>query len=151
MLAHNALLRALLGRSLAPGSSFIRYLFQDPLARERIVNWADFAAASVGGLRLELGREPDDAVLVALIDELRATDPDVARWWDDHGVRDHTSVPKRIAHPTAGELHFDIEIVVAPHDPAQRLVVYTTQRDSPTARVLPLLASWDVDAPVPGS
>lgn len=34
--------QAVLGRSLPPGSSFMDYLFRDPLARERIVNWAEF-------------------------------------------------------------------------------------------------------------
>ena len=57
--------------------------------------------------------------------------------------RDHASVAKWIAHPTAGLLSFDIEIVGAPQAPDQRLVVYTSQPDSPTRRVLPLLASWD--------
>lgn len=142
VLARNALLVAVLGRPLAPGSSFIRYLFTDPTARERIVNWSHFAAAAVGALRLEVGRRPDDRRLTALVDELRAADRDVARWWHDHGVRDHTSVAKRIAHPTAGPLAFDIEAVCAPHDPDQRLVVYTAEPDSPTARVLPLLAGW---------
>ena len=145
VLARNALLPAVLGRPLEPGASFARYLFTDPAARARIVNWAHFAAAAVGALRLEVGRRPDDRPLVALVAELRAADPDVARWWDDHGVRDHTSVAKQIAHPTAGPLAFDIEAVSTPHDADQRLVVYTVQPDSPTARVLPLLAGWGSD------
>ncbi|GGJ59827.1 hypothetical protein GCM10010121_083080 [Streptomyces brasiliensis] len=78
---------------------------------------------------------------------MRTTDPDVARWWDDHAVRDYASVTKRIQHPAAGPMSFNIEIVCAPHEPDQRLVVYTTEPDSPTARVLPLLASWNA-APV---
>ncbi len=143
VLARNALLPAVLGRPLEPGASFVRYLFQDPVARERIINWADFASASVAGLRREAGRHPNDRRLRQLIDELRAADPDVAQWWDDHTVRDYASVAKRIQHPTAGPLSFDIEIVGAPHEPNQHLVVYTAQPDSPTANVLPLLASWD--------
>ena len=55
------------------------------------------------------------------------------------------SVAKRIDHPTAGPLEFDIEVVTAPHDPDQRLVVDTARPDSPTARLLPLLASWGTD------
>ncbi|MBW0130120.1 helix-turn-helix transcriptional regulator [Pseudonocardia oceani] len=146
VLARNALLPAVLGRALEPGSSFARYLFLDPSARERIVNWAHFAAAAVGALRFEAGRRPDDHRLAALVAELRAADPDVARWWDDHGVRDHTSVAKRIAHPTAGPLAFGIEAVSTPHDPGQRLVVYTVEPDSPTAHVLPMLAGWGAEA-----
>ncbi len=143
VLARNALLQAVLGAPLEPGSSFPRFLFLDPIARERIVNWSVFASASVGALRREVGRRPHDRRLVALIDELRVADDDVARWWDDHGVRDYASVAKRIHHPAAGDLSFEIEIVAAPHEPDQRLVVYTVEPDSPTARLLPLLASWD--------
>ncbi len=142
VLARNALLREVLGRPLEPGTSFVRFLFQDPLARERIVNWPVFAAAAVAGLRREAGRRPEDSRLAALIDDLRAGDEDVARWWDDHAVLDHASVRKHLEHPAAGRLDFAIENVVAPHEPDQRLVVYTAEPDSATARVLPLLASW---------
>lgn len=48
VLARNRLLGAVLGADLPPGSSFTRWLFLDVGARERIVNWADFAAAAVG-------------------------------------------------------------------------------------------------------
>jgi transcriptional regulator with XRE-family HTH domain len=142
VLARNILLQAVLGRSLPPGSSFTDYLFLDPLARERIVNWAQFAAASVATMRMELGRNPGDQRLVADVDRLRRADPDVARWWDDHTVRDYASVRKLIAHPQGGPLDFDIEVITAPHVPDQHLVVYTVQPDSATARALPFLASW---------
>ena len=150
VLARNALLTAVLGRPLAPGTSFTRYLFCDPAARERIVNWAEFAATSVAAMRREIAQHPDDRRLTELVEQLRAGDPDVARWWDDHRVRDYASVTKRIMHPAAGRLQFEIEIVYAPHEPDQRLVVYTAAPDSPTARVLPLLLSWDAGAPVAG-
>ncbi|TWD13024.1 helix-turn-helix protein [Streptomyces sp. T12] len=143
VLARNALLPQVLGNSLEPGASFVRYMFQEPIARERIINWRDFASATVATMRREIARRPHDQRLTALVDDLRATDRDVARWWDDHGVRDYASVSKRIQHPTAGPLSFDIEIVCAPHEPDQRLVVYTAEPDSPTARVLPILASWN--------
>ncbi|MFC4501086.1 MULTISPECIES: helix-turn-helix domain-containing protein [Streptomyces] len=145
VLARNTLLRAVLGRPLEPGTSFMRYLLQDPVARERITNWPEVAAAAVATLRRESGRRPHDRALLALVEELRATDADVARWWEDHTVRDYTSVSKRIRHPTAGALSFDIEIVVSPHDADQMLIVYTAEPHSPTARLLPILASWDVD------
>lgn len=154
VLARNALLTAVLGHPLPPGSSFVRWLLLEPAARERITNWADFASASVAGLRRQAGRRPHDRLLAALIEELRAADQDVARWWDDHTVRDYAGVAKRIAHPAAGRLCFEVEIVSAPHEPDQHLVVYTAQPDSPTAHVLPLLASWEsaeVSAPEPSA
>ncbi|MDP9794485.1 hypothetical protein J2S43_002997 [Catenuloplanes nepalensis] len=119
---------------------------QDPGARDRIVNWESFARFMVAALRRESSRRPQDRFLHDLIDELRRTDPMVAGWWDDHGVRDYASVAKHLRHPVAGDLHFDIEVVVAPHEPGQRLIVYTCQPDSATARMLPILASWEVTA-----
>lgn len=145
VLARNAMLPAVLGAPMEPGSSFVRWLFTDPLARQRIVNWADFAAAAVGALRFEVGQHPDDRQLTALVGELRRADTDVARWWDDQRVTFRTSVVKHVDHPAAGPLTFGIESVVGPHDPDQRLVVYTVEPQSPTARVLPLLASWAPD------
>lgn len=143
VLAGNLLLTRVLGRPFEPGTSFLRYLFQEPSARERIVNWSDFAAVSMAALRREIGRHPHDRRLAAFVDELRAGDPDVARWWDDHAVRDYASMTKRIAHPTAGPLTFGIEAVEAPLEPDQRLVVYTVEAGSTTAAALPFLASWD--------
>ena len=103
VLARNALLREVLGwtaerrgRRSSGGCS------STPRARVRITNWADFAAAAVGALRYEVGRHPDDRRLAALVGELRARDPDVARWWDDQRVTFRTSLTKHIAHPMAG-------------------------------------------------
>jgi hypothetical protein len=146
VLARNGLLSAVLGTAMEPGSSFARWLFLDAEARVRIVNWADFAAPAVGALRYEMGRHPDDRHLACLVEDLRAGDPHVAQWWDDQRVTFRTSVTKHLDHPTAGPLTFGIESLVGPHDPEQRLVVYTVEPDSPTARVLPMLASWSSTA-----
>ena len=151
VLARNALLRSVLGCELEPGTSFPRYLFLEPNARERIVNWPVFAQAAVGALRREAGRRPHDHLLQALVAELRAADPDVEQWWEDHSVRDYASVAKRIRHPVAGDLRFDIEIVGAPQEPDQRLVVYTAEPGSRTAGLLPILASWDLGIAAPVS
>lgn len=141
VLARNHLLQTVLGRPLAPGTSFVHYLFADPLARERITNWDAFAAGSIAALRGETGRRPHDGQLRHLITQLR-TDADVERWWQDHRVVDHTSLVKHIDHPVAGPLTFQIEAVSPPHDPEQRLVTYTAEPDSRTAQALPFLASY---------
>lgn len=146
VLARNALLPAVLGDEMAPGSSFVQYLF-GPLARERILNWPEFASATVAAMRRETARRPWDRRLTALIDGLRADDPDAARWWDDHTVRDYASVRKVIGHPVAGTLTFDIEILEESRQPDQRIVLYTAEPGSRTARMLPLLASWGTAEP----
>ena len=49
VLARNALLTVVLGDPMPTGASFIRYMFMNPDARIRIVNWSDFASASTNG------------------------------------------------------------------------------------------------------
>ena len=142
VLARNALLTAVLGTPLEAGSSFAQWLFLEPDARIRIVNWADFASAAVAALRYETGRHPEDRRFADQINELRRRDPDVERWWTDQRVTFRTSLVKHISHPAAGSLSFGIESVIGPHDPEQRLIVYTVEPDSPTAHALPFLASW---------
>lgn len=148
ILACNGLLRAVLGAEVDTGAVLVRWLFLDPRARQRIENWSDYAAAAVGAMRYEVGRHPSDRRLAGLVDDLRTADPDVARWWDDHGVTDRTSVDKRISHTVAGTLVFGIEALVSPHDDEQRLITYTVEPGSLTARALPVLASWGLDAPL---
>ncbi|MBM7413328.1 MULTISPECIES: helix-turn-helix transcriptional regulator [Nocardiaceae] len=142
ILACNTLARAVLGAEIDAGAVLVRWLFLDPRARERIVNWSDYASAAVGAMRYEVGRHAADARLIALVDELCSASADFARWWDDHGVADRTSVDKKIAHPVVGRLAFGIESLVSPHDPEQRLIIYTVEPESSTARALPMLASW---------
>ena len=143
VLAANALLRAVLGHEMTPGTSFGRWLLTDPAACERIINWEVFARNTVAGLRREVGRRPHDRRLTATVEQLRRADPMIAGWWADHLVGDHASVTKEIRHPVAGDLTFGVEAVAPPHEPDQVLVVYTVEPDSSTARMLPLLASWE--------
>lgn len=136
---------------MEPHTSFLRYLLQDPLARERIINWTGFAASAVASLRREVARHPTDRRLAALVEELRRTDADVASWWADHAVRDHASIPKHIRHPIAGDLRFDIEPVVSPWQPEQVLVIYAVEPGSATERALKLLASWGISSESPAA
>ena len=142
VLASNALLREVLGWPAEPGQSLVRWLFLEPEPRTRLSNWAELAASVVASLRFEVGRHPDDDELIALVTQLRESEPLVGQWWDDHRVTFRTSVTKHLEHPVAGPLVFAIESVVGPHDPDQRLIVYTVEPDSPTARVMGLLTSW---------
>ncbi len=144
VLGRTPLLAAVLGHPMPPETSLIRWVLEDHGARERIVNWETFARFTVAGLRREQARHPHDRDTRRMIAELRASDPLIAAWWDDHEVRDYASVRKHLRHPIAGDLHFDIEILAAPHDAHQRLIVYTCPPGSPTARLLPILRAPDV-------
>lgn len=135
VVARNPLLEAVLG-PLPVGSSFARFLLLDPSARERIVEWRYLAEFALSGLRRETVRHPHDAELRQLVRELREADPQLAAWWNDHGVREFASARKTVRHPIVGDLVFSLDIVSSPRDPDQRLVVYTVEPGSPTESAL---------------
>ncbi|OZC73480.1 transcriptional regulator [Rhodococcus sp. 06-418-5] len=143
VLASNSLVRSVLSLQPSADQSLFHYLFRNPIARERIVNWSQFAAASVAGLRRDLARRPGDRALIALIAELRSAEPCFEQWWGDHEVREFERATKIIQHPAAGTLEFGIEFLTSPSEPDQSLIVYTVEDGSSTAEILPILASWD--------
>jgi len=147
VLARNALAVAVLGAPLEPGTSLARYLFEEPAARERLVEWTEYAQASVASLRRETARRPQDRRLARLVAALRAADEDFARWWDDHAVQDYGSSRKTVDHPVVGRLVFDVEFLRPATDPEQQLATYTAEPGSRTARALALLAAGTAAPP----
>jgi transcriptional regulator with XRE-family HTH domain len=119
-----------------------RFMFLDPSARERYVDWERCAHAHVGFLRLAAGRDPNDSELAALIGELSVKSEQFARWWATHEVRQKTRGTKRYRHPAVGEVTVHYETLVLPDDPSQSLVTYTTEPGSPSETALKLLAAW---------
>jgi len=68
VLARNALLKAVLGHPMLPRLVVHRLSVPRAAGRERIVNWADFAASSIATMRMELGRHPDDQRLAVAVE-----------------------------------------------------------------------------------
>ena len=141
VLARNALAVAVLGAPLEPGTSLARYLFEEPAARDRLVEWTEYAQACVASLRRETARRPQDRRLARLVASLRAADADFARWWDDHAVQDYVSSRKTFDHPVVGRLVFDVEFLRPATDPEQQLATYTAPPGSRTLRALAALAA----------
>ncbi|GAB1823496.1 helix-turn-helix transcriptional regulator [Herbidospora sp. RD11066] len=118
-----------------------RHCLLDPEARERLIDWERCAIETVGMLRLEAGRHPDDPILADLVAELSAECPEFTGWWKDHPVLRRTHGTKRFNHPVAGELEFFYECLQAPGDPDQSMCVFNVEPGSPSERRLRLLSS----------
>jgi len=119
-----------------------RWVFLDPTARERYLDWDEVARENVATLRMHAGRYPDDPELSALIGELIVKSPEFASWWADHEVLRRSHGTKRYHHPTVGELTVAYEALPLPDDADQVLFIYTTEPGSPSAEAMQLLANW---------
>ncbi|WP_248000960.1 helix-turn-helix transcriptional regulator [Streptomyces sp. RPA4-5] len=106
VLAHNAAAAALFGDGFGAGdaANAARMLFLLPRIREMQLDWVRVARETVGNLRANLARHPDDPRLREVISELRGRCPEFAVWWNDHTVKLRAHGTKRIRHAAVGEL-----------------------------------------------
>lgn len=149
VLASNRMARALLTdfEAMRPRDrNYARWILTSDEARSLFVDWEVQARAAVESLRLDSGRDPDDRATTALVDELRGSSPEFARWWPEHRVHQRTFGTKRLQHPVVGPLTIAYESLSLPGDLDQTLFVYTTEAGTASRQALDLLASWAVPA-----
>jgi transcriptional regulator with XRE-family HTH domain len=149
VLASNRMARALLTdfEAMRPADrNYARWILTSDEARSLFVDWEVQARAAVESLRLDSGRDPDDRLTTALIEDLKGSSPEFARWWPEHRVHQRTFGTKRLQHPVVGALTIAYETLSLPGDPDQTLFVYTTEAGTGSRQALDLLASWAVPA-----
>jgi len=126
-----------------------RWVFLDPVARERYVDWPVIARECVASLRMDAGRHPDDPELAGLVGELTVKSPEFGSWWSDHDVKHLSHGTKRHYHPVVGELTIAYEAMAVADAPDQTLFIYTTEPGSSSEQALQLLANWTLQEVAP--
>nr|WSX78906.1 helix-turn-helix transcriptional regulator [Streptomyces sp. NBC_00899] len=142
VLAHNAAAAALFGDDFgtAGADNLARALFLPTPVRAMQLDWARVARETVGNLRANLARHPDDRRLRELIAELRSASADFTTWWDDHTVRERDHGTKRVRHPAVGELTVNYDALATPGGFDQCLIA-VTPADPAAERALRTLVS----------
>ncbi len=151
LLACNRLGAALHGdpmRHPPAARAMARLLFLDPATRELYPDWALVARDTVGALRRDAGRHPDDPALARLVGELGVQDADFRRWWAEHHVHAKGPGTKRFRHPVVGPVTLRYETLAVADDPDQIVVVYAAEPGSADAEALALLGVWSASADV---
>ncbi|MFE3189284.1 helix-turn-helix transcriptional regulator [Nocardia sp. NPDC059240] len=125
VLARNTAAAALFGPEFGPGTNVARLTLLDPATRATQLDWDRIARETVGNLRRNLARHPDDPRLREVIAGLRTESPEFATWWDDHAVQDRSHGSKRIRHPEAGDLTVHYDNLTSPDGADHSLTVLT--------------------------
>lgn len=127
------------GAMAVPQRNLAWYLFCDPEARRRYLEWDDLARATAAQLRLASSRHRDDRILNLLVAELRTRTDDFDRYWRTRDVHERTHGSKRLWHPDVGELTLSFENFTIPDADGLRLVTLHAAPNTLAANKLTLL------------
>ena len=150
ILATNRLAAALYADALAADGrrpvNLARFVFLDSASRRFYRAWDPIADQTVGSLRAEAGRDPDDEQLRALIGELTMRSDDFAQRWATHDVGQYRSGTQPFHHATIGDVDLAYEALELVSAPGQTLVIYTAEPGSPSEQALRDLVSHSPEA-----
>lgn len=91
-------------RSAQP--NLLRYIFQDPAARNLVVDWELRARRVVAEFRADVGAHADDPAVRELVADLLLTSSTFAHWWARQAVVEREGGRREFKHPTRGVLCF---------------------------------------------
>jgi transcriptional regulator with XRE-family HTH domain len=116
------------------------------------VMWTDehvvrFTRATVADLRAAYARYPGDAALDHLVTEMLALSPRFAQMWAEHEVEVRGPMLKHVAHPQAGPLEFECQVLHIA-ETGQRLIAYCAAPGSATEAAFAELARAPTPAPL---
>jgi transcriptional regulator with XRE-family HTH domain len=110
--------------------------FTNPRWQERLPDWEQGLARSVGQLRASMAEHIAEPGWKSLVKRLREESPVFADLWDRHEVLPMHNLTKRFVHPEAGLLRFDYTHLWFGRRSETRLTSYTPA-DEETAAKLP--------------
>ena len=125
-----------------------RFMFLDPRSKDFFVEWDTIADDLAAALRSEVGRNPRDRALNALIGDLATGSTEFATRWARHNVRFHRTARKTLRNPLVGEIELTGDSLELSGD-GLAVIVYTAEPGSHAREQLDFLASWSAAQPAP--
>ncbi|NHI17543.1 helix-turn-helix domain-containing protein [Microbacterium excoecariae] len=119
-----------------------RTTFLDPRAQTFYADWAQARRMTAAMLRLEVGRNPLDEELTALIGELSTRSAHFRQDWAAHDVHEHRSGVKTFNHPGVGAIQVAFDGWQLPGEDGLSIVTYSAGPGTPDADRLALLPAW---------
>ncbi|MXP23531.1 helix-turn-helix domain-containing protein [Gordonia sp. HNM0687] len=119
-----------------------RTTFLDPRARTFYADWSEARRMTAAMLRFEVGRNPLDEELTALIGELSTRSTLFRESWAEHDVHEHRSGVKTFNHPGVGAITVSYDGWQLPGEDGLSIVTYSAEPGSADADRLALLPAW---------
>lgn len=113
------------GRLEGDARNLMHMMFANASHRRLLLDWEHLAPQSLAMFRADSARYAGDPEFERLINALLEHSPEFASWWPRHDVMHQPSTVKRIAHPSLGQLLFEVMSLGVSDHPGMRFVVWT--------------------------
>ncbi|MBW5482343.1 helix-turn-helix transcriptional regulator [Streptomyces bambusae] len=110
--------------------NYLRMLFLDPAAHDRLPQWEQEAAAAVAAFRVQSGDLLADARLAALVRELTERSPVFEALWARHRVADSGGTSQLVRDPELGDLEFTRVSMCLSGRPGVQVILLSPQYDA---------------------
>ncbi len=124
------------GRLEGDARNVMHLVFADPLHRRLLVDWEELAPIWLAMFRADSARHAGDPEFERLIGVLMRTSQEFRAWWPRHEVLRQPSSHKRIRHPVAGRMVFEVSSFAVLDQGDMKLVVYTPLAEDRTIEKL---------------
>ena len=129
-----------------PGTNLLRFLFLDPRARTRVMEWERIASTAVTRLRLDTSDHLDDAHLLAIVDDLSRRSEEFRTLWDRHELTAPNGLSIAFDNPFVGQISLRLESFVVAGAPGQTVNFVYPSPGSGDERLLRRLAALAEEA-----
>jgi transcriptional regulator with XRE-family HTH domain len=119
----------------------LRRLFSTPVVRASLPDWECEARFVLATFRLDAARSGDSSAAAALVAELQETSADFRRLWADNQTRHHGIYLRRIQHPRAGLLTFEVSAFSVDGGDGLSMIVYIPVSPADAQGLASLLAN----------
>lgn len=99
-------------------------MFNDPVMRERIVDWEADARSMVAKFRATAAEQAGNPRLRVITDDLLAGSAEFRDWWSEHDVRGQGPARKHVRHPDVGLVELEYVKLECVGRPGQVLTVH---------------------------
>ena len=107
-------------------------MFTDDKYQKLYIDWERYAKDLVGRFRLICGQYIEDSWLIQFVDDLKTQSAEFNSWWSLHEIQSNAEIYKRLNHPVAGIMDFEISNFDLSNGTGFKLVVHVPSPETDT-------------------
>ncbi len=108
-------------------------VFTEPGYKKLLVDWEANAKALLGRFRTVCGKLVEDPWLLRFVGDLKEQSEEFSLWWPLHEIHGDNEVRKRLDHPVAGILDFEVSNFDVADNSGLKMIIHTPVPGTDTA------------------